>query len=80
MEKQLYAIMATKLGRGKKFLVATFDDRKDALEYIRRSKLSKRSRARINPGQIYRPDSLLRKCGDAWVEGYINSTPAQSAY
>lgn len=67
--------MATKSGTERKFLIATFDNYKDALEYIRRSKMNRRMRARTNPSQVYRPDSLLMKCTDAWVEVYENHIP-----
>lgn len=75
MENQLYAIMALKPGTERKFLIATFDEYKDAIEYIRRAKMNKRMRARTNPGQVYRPDSLLKKYTDAWVEIYESHTP-----
>jgi len=67
--------MAAKQGIERQFVVATFDDYRDALEYIRRAKMNRRLRARTNPGQVYRPDSLLKKFIDAWVEPYENPIP-----
>lgn len=75
MENQLYVIVAQKDGSSKKYKVATFDTRTDAEVYISNAKLLKRTRGRLNPGMIFRPDSLLSRFAEAWVEEYSRPLP-----
>ena len=53
-------------------LIATFDNEKDAKDYIKKSKLKHIQKRSYASDKVFKSRSLLSSCESAWVEGHHN--------